>query len=52
MEQVNIEKMTIEELWKLAFEQQKSLTGLLVQMQQIQMNITLIEAEINKRQSV
>jgi hypothetical protein len=48
-QQVDITKMTVAELWKIAFEQQKNLTALIAQIQQIQANIAAIEAEIATR---
>ena len=48
-QQVDITKMDESALWKLAFEQQKQLTNLLAQLQQTQVNIAAIEAEIAKR---
>ena len=48
-QQVDITKMEVSELWRLAFEQQKQLTNLLAQLQQTQANIAAIEAEIAKR---
>ena len=48
-DQVDITKMTVEELWRIAFEQQKAVTSLFAQLQQTQANVTAIEAEIAKR---
>ena len=47
-QQVDITKMTVAELWKIAFEQQKNLTAMVAQIQQAQANIAAIEAEIGK----
>ena len=49
-QQVDITKMTVAELWKIAFEQQKQLTALVAQIQQAQANIAAIESEIGKRE--
>jgi hypothetical protein len=43
--------VTVEELLKLALEQQKNVTSFYAQMQQAQANVTAIEAEIQKRAS-
>jgi len=48
-QQVDITKMTVAELWKIAFEQQKNVTAMLAQLQQAQANIAAIEAEIATR---
>lgn len=50
-DQVDITKMSVEELWKIAFEQQKAVTSLFAQLQQTQANVTAIEAEIAKRET-
>lgn len=42
--------VTVTQLYKLAFEQQKSVTSLFAQMQQAQANVTALEAEIAKRE--
>ena len=49
--QVDIKKMDVAELWKLAYEQQKQLTQLLAQIQQTQANISAIKEEIKTRES-
>jgi peptidoglycan hydrolase CwlO-like protein len=41
--------VTIEQLYKLALEQQKAVTNLFAQMQQAQANVAALEAEIEKR---
>jgi len=43
--------VTVEQLYKLALEQQKAVTSLLAQLQQAQANVQAIEAEIQKRQA-
>lgn len=48
-EQVNIKKMDVTALWKLAFEQQEQVTNLLAQLNQAQQNIAAIRAEIEAR---
>jgi thiamine biosynthesis lipoprotein ApbE len=48
-QQVDITKMTVAELWKIAFEQQKNLTSMVAQIQQTQANIAAIEVEIATR---
>jgi peptidoglycan hydrolase CwlO-like protein len=47
--QVNIKEMSVEELYKLALEQQKQITQLVAQLNQAQMNVAAIEAEIAGR---
>jgi len=47
--QIKLEDISTEELWKIAFEQQQLITNTLAQIQQAQQNITLIQAEIEKR---
>jgi hypothetical protein len=49
-QQVDITKMTVAELWKIAFEQQKNLTSMVAQIQQTQANIAAVEAEIATRE--
>ena len=46
--QIDITKMEVSELWRLAFEQQRALTNLLGQIQQTQNNIAAIMAQIEK----
>jgi len=46
--QIDITKMEVSELWRLAFEQQQALTNLLGQIQQTQNNIAAIMAQIEK----
>jgi hypothetical protein len=50
-ESPKIEELSVEELWKIAFEQQQVITNNLAQIQQAQQNITLIQSEIEKRKS-
>ena len=47
--QIDIEKASIEELYKLALQEQKTATQLLAQLQQAQANVAALEAEIAKR---
>jgi hypothetical protein len=49
-QQVDITKMTVAELWKIAFEQQKNLTSMVAQIQQVQANIAAIEAQIAEKE--
>jgi len=49
--QVDINTMSIQELYKLALEQQKAVTSLFSQMQQAQTNVQVLEAEIEKRET-
>jgi len=46
--QIDITKMEVSELWRLAFEQQQALTNLLGQIQQTQNNIAAIMVQIEK----
>ena len=48
-EQFEIEKASIEELYKVALQEQKNVTNLLAQLQQAQANVAALEAEIEKR---
>jgi peptidoglycan hydrolase CwlO-like protein len=48
---MDITKMSVEELWKIAFEQQELITNSLAQIQQAQANIKAIKEEIEKRKS-
>ena len=48
-EQFDIEKASIEELYKLALQESKTATALLAQLQQAQANVAALEAEIAKR---
>ena len=41
--------VSVEQLYKLALEQQKAVTSLLAQLQQAQANVQAIEAEIQRR---
>jgi peptidoglycan hydrolase CwlO-like protein len=47
--QVDITTLNVEELYKLALEQQKQITQLVAQLNQAQMNVAAIEAEIAGR---
>ena len=47
--QVDINTMSIQELYKLALEQQKAVTSFFSQLQQAQTNVQALEAEIEKR---
>ena len=47
--QFDIEKASIEELYKVALGEQKNITTLLAQLQQAQANVAALEAEIEKR---
>jgi hypothetical protein len=41
--------VSMEMLYKLAFEHQKQVTNLLAQLQQVQSSLVILEAEISKR---
>lgn len=49
-DQIDITTLELTDLYRHAFEQQKVLTGLVAQIQQVQNNIAAIEAEIKKRE--
>jgi len=49
--QVDINTMSIQELYKLALEQQKAVTSFFSQLQQAQTNVQALEAEIEKRET-
>ena len=48
-QQIDITKLPVVELYRLALEQQKNVTALFAQLQQAQANVAAIEAEIAKR---
>ena len=48
-EQFDIEKASVEELYKLALQEAKNATALVAQLNQAQANVAALEAEIKKR---